>query len=169
VLKYYEEMAQQFGGSERAQQFSRFYPVPNMGHCRGGPATDQFDLVTPLANWVENGTPPGPIPATGMNFTPATYQVSFVQGPATHTRPLCPYPQQAVLPGTYRSSAGCRLRVTRRIWPIRQNINASPRSRGNSINSNCGRRIGEAFDGRFERARAGFRPTDTSSAPNDAG
>jgi feruloyl esterase len=95
TIKYHEEMAQQFGGLERARQFSRFYPVPNMGHCSGGPATDQFDLLTPLANWVENGTPPGSINATGVNFTPATYQVPFVQGPATRTRPLCPYPQQA--------------------------------------------------------------------------
>jgi hypothetical protein len=100
TIKYYEEMAQQFGGLEPAQQFSRFYPVPNMGHCGGGPATDQFDLVTPLANWVENGVPLGPINATGVNFTPATYQVSFVQGPATRTRPLCPYPQQARFTGS---------------------------------------------------------------------
>jgi hypothetical protein len=105
TIKYYEEMAQQFGGLEQVQQFSRFYPIPNMGHCggpvgNGGPATDQFDLVTPLANWVENGVPPGPINATGVNFTPATYQVSFVQGPATRTRPLCPYPQQARFTGS---------------------------------------------------------------------
>jgi hypothetical protein len=100
TIKYYEEMAQQFGGLERAQQFSRFYPVPNMGHCSGGPATDQFDLLTPLANWVETGTPPGPVNATGVNFTPATYQVSFVSGPTTRTRPLCPYPQQARFTGS---------------------------------------------------------------------
>jgi hypothetical protein len=100
MITYYEDMAQRFGGLEHAQQFSRFYPVPNMGHCSGGPATDQFDLLTPLANWVENGTPPGPINATGVNFTPATYQVSFVQGPATRTRPLCPYPQQARFTGS---------------------------------------------------------------------
>jgi hypothetical protein len=99
TIKYYEKMAQQFGGLERAQQFSRFYPIPNMSHCSGGPATDRFDLLTPLANWVENGIPPGPINATGVNFTPATYQVSFVQGPATRTRPLCPYPQQARFTG----------------------------------------------------------------------
>jgi hypothetical protein len=102
-VEYYEEMAQQFGGLGPAQQFSRFYPVPNKGHCLGGPATSQFDLLTPLVNWVENGTPPGPINATGVNFTPAAYQVSFVQGPATRTRPLCPYPQQARLPAAYRS------------------------------------------------------------------
>jgi Tannase and feruloyl esterase len=100
TIKYYEEISRQFGGLEPTQQFSRFYPIPNMGHCSGGPATDQFDLVTPLANWVENGTPPGPINATGVNFTPATYQVSFVQGPSTRTRPLCPYPQQARFTGS---------------------------------------------------------------------
>jgi hypothetical protein len=100
TIKYYEEMALQFGGLGPAQQFSRFYPVPNMGHCLSGPATDQFDLLTPLVNWVENGIPPGPINATGVNFTPATYQVSFVQGPATRTRPLCPYPQQARFTGS---------------------------------------------------------------------
>lgn len=100
TIKYYEEMAQQFGDLERAQHFSRFYPVPNMGHCSGGAATDHFDLLTPLANWVENGVPPGPIPATGVNFTPAVYQVSFVSGPTTRTRPLCPYPQQPRFTGS---------------------------------------------------------------------
>jgi feruloyl esterase len=94
TIKYYEGMAQEFGGLEKAQRFSRFYPVPNMGHCSGGAATDRFDLLTPLANWVENGVAPGPIPATGVNFTPAVYQVPFVSGPTTRTRPLCPYPQQ---------------------------------------------------------------------------
>jgi tannase/feruloyl esterase len=100
TIKYYEEMAEKFGGLERAQQFSRFYPVPNMGHCSGGAATDQFDLLTPLANWVENGVAPGPVPATGVNFTPATYQVSFVAGPATRTRPLCPYPTEPRFTGS---------------------------------------------------------------------
>jgi hypothetical protein len=70
-----------------------------MGHCSGGAATDQFDLLTPLVSWVENGVPPGPIPATGVNFTPAAYQVSFVSGPASRTRRLCPYPQQARFSG----------------------------------------------------------------------
>jgi hypothetical protein len=100
TINYYNDMASQQGGLEAAQKFSRLYPIPNMGHCSGGAATDQFDLLTPLAQWVENGTPPGPIPATGVNFTAATYQVGFVSGapdnaPTTRSRPLCPYPQQA--------------------------------------------------------------------------
>jgi feruloyl esterase len=57
-----------------------------MGHCRGGPATDQFDLLTPLVNWVEHGTAPQEVIASGTNFTSA---------PAARSRPLCPYPAQA--------------------------------------------------------------------------
>jgi feruloyl esterase len=97
---YYNEMAQRFGGLQAAQNFSRFYPVPNMGHCSGGAATDKFDLLTPIVNWVENGTPPGPVNASGTNFTPAAYQVSFVQGPTTRSRLLCPYPQQPRFTGS---------------------------------------------------------------------
>jgi hypothetical protein len=106
TVKYYEEMAQQMGGLQQAQNFSRFYPVPNMGHCSGGPATDKFDLLTPLANWVENGVAPGPVNATGTNFTPAAYQVSFVQGPTTRSRPLCPYPQQPRFIGSVSTVGG---------------------------------------------------------------
>jgi hypothetical protein len=69
-----------------------------MGHCIGGAATEKFDLVRPFANWVENPIPLGPVPATGVNFAPATYQVSLAQGPAT--RPLCRYPQEARFTGS---------------------------------------------------------------------
>jgi feruloyl esterase len=111
TISYYNGMAQLFGGLEAAQNFSRLYLIPNMGHCSGGPATDQFDMLTPLVDWVENGTPPGPIPAKGVNFNAATYQVGIVTGapsnaPTTRSRPLCPYPQEAhfigsVTNGTY--------------------------------------------------------------------
>lgn len=103
---YYNEMAQQFGGVQAAQRFSRFYGVPNMGHCQGGAATDKFDMLTPLVDWVEHGTPPGPVTASGTNFTPATYQVSFVQGPAARSRPLCPYPSQPRFTGSVTTVGG---------------------------------------------------------------
>jgi len=86
TINYYNELAAQNGGFQGAAKFSRFYPIPNMGHCAGGPATDQFDMLTPLVHWVENGTAPGPIVASGTHFTSA---------PTTRSRPLCPYPQQA--------------------------------------------------------------------------
>ena len=106
TIKYYNAMAEQHGGLERAQQFSRFYPVPNMGHCTGGAATDTFDMLTPIVNWVEHGTAPGPVTASGTNFTPATYQVSFVQGPAARSRPLCPYPEQPRFTGSVSNVGG---------------------------------------------------------------
>jgi hypothetical protein len=106
TITYYNEMAQQFGGLRAAQNFSRFYPVPNMDHCTGGATTDQFDMLTPLTDWVEHGTAPGPVTATGVNFNATTYQVvgnyitsGFVDAPTTRSRPLCPYPQQARFTG----------------------------------------------------------------------
>ena len=39
----------------------RLFIVPGMSHSRGGPATDQFDLVDALVNWVEKGIAPNAI------------------------------------------------------------------------------------------------------------
>ena len=106
---YYNQMAQQFGGLQAAQNFSRFYPVPNMDHCTGGATTDGFDFLTPLVDWVENGNAPGPVVATSgaAAFSATTYQVvgNYITGapvnaPLKRSRPLCPYPQQARFTGT---------------------------------------------------------------------
>ena len=81
----------------RADDFARLYRVPGMGHCSGGPATDQFDALTPLVAWVEQGIGPGALLAQargtgnpgGLNAdVPAAWS-------PTRTRPLCPYPQVA--------------------------------------------------------------------------
>lgn len=113
TIRYYQQMADQFGGFDRAQNFSRFYTVPNMDHCTGGATTDQFDMLTAVANWVENRTAPAGIPATGVNFNATTYQLvgnyitgGFVNAPTTRSRLLCPYPQQARFTGTTTVSNG---------------------------------------------------------------
>lgn len=67
--------------------YARLYLVPGMNHCSGGPATDQFDLLTTLDTWVETGTAPAAITATARN-------VPGVPWPG-RTRPLCPYPLHA--------------------------------------------------------------------------
>lgn len=85
TIEYYKGLTEQNGGAQGVSKFSRLYLVPGMGHCTGGPSTDQFDLLSPLVSWVEQGTAPGPIPASGKHFTTP---------PATRSRPLCPYPQQ---------------------------------------------------------------------------
>jgi feruloyl esterase len=85
TIEYYKEMAARNDGFESTMKFAQLFLVPNMGHCGGGPATDQFDLLTPLVNWVERGVAPEAILASGTNFTSA---------PTTRSRPLCPYPQE---------------------------------------------------------------------------
>jgi Tannase and feruloyl esterase len=85
TIEYYKELAARNEGFENTMKFARLFGVPNMGHCGGGPATDQFDPLTPLVNWVEHGVAPDAIVASGTNFTSA---------PTTRSRPLCPYPQE---------------------------------------------------------------------------
>lgn len=86
----------------QAASFARYYQVPGMNHCSGGPATDQFDMLTPLVNWVEKGQAPdavtasarGPGNAGGVNAdVPAGWAPN-------RTRPLCTYPAVARYRGT---------------------------------------------------------------------
>lgn len=54
-----------------------------MGHCQGGAATDSWDGLGALVDWVEKGQAPQRIVASGTAVFPG------------RTRPLCPYPQYA--------------------------------------------------------------------------
>jgi feruloyl esterase len=85
-----------------AAQFARVFPVPGMAHCAFGPATDQFDAITPLVRWVEEGVAPERIIATARgpgNAGPVNAELPAGWAP-NRTRPLCPYPQVArFIPG----------------------------------------------------------------------
>jgi hypothetical protein len=72
-----------------ADDVVRLFPVPGMGHCRGGPATDQFDGFGALVNWVEKGQAPSRIEASAGRGSPWPGR----------TRPLCPYPEFAKYTG----------------------------------------------------------------------
>ncbi|PCI53352.1 MAG: tannase/feruloyl esterase family alpha/beta hydrolase [Alphaproteobacteria bacterium] len=72
--------------------FSRLYLVPGMGHCRGGPSTDTFDLFAQVTNWVERGIAPESVVATASK--PEYFNVS------ERSRPICPFPKQAIYNGT---------------------------------------------------------------------
>jgi feruloyl esterase len=81
----------------RADDFVRLYNVPGMGHCSGGPATDQADFITPLVEWVERGDEPESIVATARgagNAGGVNTEVPADWSPS-RTRPLCPYPSVA--------------------------------------------------------------------------
>ena len=100
TTSWYEGVAKNSGGD--ASNFARFFRVPGMNHCSGGPSTDQFDMLTPLVNWVEKGQAPDSVTASargagnaaGANAdVPATWS-------ATRTRPLCAYPKVARYKGS---------------------------------------------------------------------
>jgi Tannase and feruloyl esterase len=83
TLAYYERMAKDNGGLDQVESWSRFFFVPGMNHCQGGPATlDKFDLLGAVVKWVEDGTPPDSVVATGKSFP-------------GRSRPLCAYPKYA--------------------------------------------------------------------------
>ena len=84
--------------------FASFYRVPGMGHCSGGPATDQFDMLTPLVNWVEKGVAPAEIVASARGAGNAGgVNTDLPAGwAADRTRSLCTYPKVA----RYKGSGG---------------------------------------------------------------
>ena len=80
-----------------ADAFTRFYRVPGMGHCSGGPATDQAAFLTPLVRWVEQGVAPGAITASARgpgNPGGVNGEVPASWAP-DRTRPLCAFPKTA--------------------------------------------------------------------------
>lgn len=77
-----------------AAGYARLVLVPGMNHCAGGPATDRFDLLSALENWVEKGIAPDTIDATVDASDPDVIAAGW---PATRGRPLCAYPKQALL------------------------------------------------------------------------
>ena len=59
--------------------------------CGGNAATDQFDMLAPLVNWVENRVAPESIIAKGTNFFSTVGTLTGL--PTTRSRPLCTYPK----------------------------------------------------------------------------
>jgi feruloyl esterase len=78
----------------KADEFVRYFEVPGMGHVRGGPATDQYDGLGTLIDWVEYGHAPDRIVASVRGEgNPAGVNGDLPDNWAPdRTRPLCPYP-----------------------------------------------------------------------------
>ena len=100
TVNWYGQLDYDNGGN--AEEFARLFLVPGMGHSRGGPATDQFESLMTLVNWVENGEAPD-------------YMIANVQGNNSYvtdqgwsperSRPLCMYPMVAMYTGGDEESA----------------------------------------------------------------
>jgi Tannase and feruloyl esterase len=106
IARWYRQMNRRMGGN--ADSFARLFMVPNMAHCGGGPATNDFAIneLNAITAWVENGVAPqriiaanhnasSPFPSGGL-FDPRVAQ-NF---PAGGTRPLCPFPQTTKYTGS---------------------------------------------------------------------
>ncbi|RZL90969.1 MAG: tannase/feruloyl esterase family alpha/beta hydrolase [Variovorax sp.] len=101
---WYERLRSRNGGE--ASSFARYFPVPGMNHCAGGPATDQFDMLSALVAWVEQGQAPESVIASARG--PGAAVVNAELPPdwsARRTRPLCPWPRVAVYTGGDAESA----------------------------------------------------------------
>jgi feruloyl esterase len=104
TLAYYQAVQDRMGGLAATQRFARLFMFPSVYHCAGGFGPDQFDLLTPLVRWVEQGMAPARIIATQRQAPPGG---AYAYGPSdcatckvVRTRPVFPYPMQA----RYRSS-----------------------------------------------------------------
>jgi feruloyl esterase len=86
TLGYYKSLAATNGGAEKVSEWSEMFLVPGMRHCGGGPALDQFDMLGAVVNWVERGTAPNAVVATGKALP-------------GRSRPLCAYPKHAQYSG----------------------------------------------------------------------
>ncbi|MDA8250371.1 MAG: tannase/feruloyl esterase family alpha/beta hydrolase [Rhodospirillales bacterium] len=100
TARWYEKLAANAGGD--ASGFARLFAVPGMTHCAGGPATDRFDALGAMVDWVEHARAPDRLIATvspGNKEIPANWS-------KTRTRPLCVWPKVARYVGGDAEHAG---------------------------------------------------------------
>ena len=89
----YQQRVSAAHGEVAASRFVRTFLVPGMNHCAGGPATDAFDGLSAIVEWVEQARPPERLPARGSTGLPGI------------SRPLCVYPKISRYKGGDKSSA----------------------------------------------------------------
>lgn len=88
-INYYQSVVEAMGGARKTEDFFRLFMVPGMGHCGGGEGPCNFDALSALEQWVENGKPPDRIVASHSTA-----------GRVDRTRPLCAYPRVAKYKGS---------------------------------------------------------------------
>lgn len=81
MIDYYQRLSAKHGAA--TADFSRLFLIPGMAHCQGGAATDSWDGLGALVDWVEKGQAPQRIVANGTTVFPG------------RSRPLCPHPEYA--------------------------------------------------------------------------
>jgi tannase/feruloyl esterase len=85
TVNFYRDLTAHLGAKKVAG--TRLFMIPGMGHCAGGDGPFVFDAISTLDTWVATGRAPERI------------VVSNPSGAPKRTRPLCPWPQEAVYSG----------------------------------------------------------------------
>jgi feruloyl esterase len=90
-IDYYQRLALSDGSLATTAMWARLFLVPGMNHCGGGPATDSFDGISAIVEWVEGGAAPDRVPARALaasRYFP------------NRSRPLCAFPSSARYTGS---------------------------------------------------------------------
>jgi feruloyl esterase len=82
TVNFYNGLTSHLGAKKAAD--ARLFMIPGMGHCAGGDGPFLFDAISTIDKWVETGRAPERIVVSNPPNAPA------------RTRPLCPFPQEAV-------------------------------------------------------------------------
>lgn len=90
TIDYYNDMVNTtFNGSmNSANDSSRLFLAPGMGHCSGGQGPNSWDKLSPMVDWVERGIAPESITAQLIS-----------DGEVLNERPLCVFPQRTTYVG----------------------------------------------------------------------
>lgn len=88
-VNYYKTAADTLGGEAKTSDSIRLFMVPGMGHCGGGEGPNNFNMMSAMTAWREDGHTPERILAAHRTA-----------GKVDRTRPLCAYPQVARYKGT---------------------------------------------------------------------
>ncbi|KAG6612454.1 uncharacterized protein IUM83_10566 [Phytophthora cinnamomi] len=96
TIAYHEALEKQMGGTEQVAEFERLYLFPGVQHCGRGEGMAAFDLVTPLLDWVEQGSAPHAILTSTERDLPPWMSAESV---VIRSRPVFPYPSLAKYSG----------------------------------------------------------------------
>ena len=108
TVAYYKAVVDAAGGYQASQTFSRLYMIPAQYHCLAGgdPALTGANLLTPLFDWVQHGTPPGTLSLNLEINADGLRAGRRVAGRSCEVAPLDP-PDATTSPG----SKGCSTRI----------------------------------------------------------
>ncbi len=125
AANYYERVIKAQGSLSKTKDFFRFFMIPGMAHCGGGPGLndcgqnlalnvaqdDEHDILTALMNWVEKNKAPEKLTVSG-------YIDGDVKKGIRLQRPVYPYPQLPAYvsgnenaPGSYKAVSYAKRKV----------------------------------------------------------